>query len=1240
MAIELADSHYLLILAPTLVIALMFLFFWLFMKETSYDEVLARQKRDQRPPLAKADARKKSEKKKNKKKESGGGGGESEEDLRDFDVPDATSSTANDEEPEVAPVPPSVAAPVQPEPPVLVRERKKKEKKAKAAGGPATSAPLVASGEPEVNGSKPAVRKEQPLPLSKQPSPPPTQTTPPAPTQTTPPAPTETTSKKKAKKQKIENEEHVAEVRKDQSPAVGKKKEEPVPLAEPKLQDGAAPTAAPPPQATPTTSTGGSRRKSKKQRTEAAVAVDETLVQSSPPVSRSEPAASANHQTSQNDEAPPPAPAPTKHGKKQKNETDKENSGLKLKEVLASLGGLTLSDAEIISVVSLLRDKSPGALDSWYKAAKVEPLAQQLAERERLLTTVQEEASIAKDKVKQLSQELQTEKQKSGRAEAMVREQRAAVEKDMNVMQAKAQGTYQELQNMQMKFQKLREQMEGQITRLQQENGILRDAVSSATNQMETKQSAELNKLRTDYAGLMKELTDTNNKVQQEELQRKSLEVGYKQNVSQLEAQLQDAKRRWEDLQGYMHGLTAEREKLLAAKQEQQNKLLAVETEVSGKNMEIQNLRSTLTDAMLSKEQMEQKMRQLLEASQHSRQPDDALQVKVQELMSENKTLQVQIEGLQAQVTSQANTVSHLEELQKLLAEKELQRKSLEDSLNAERSTGASRETNMQAIHNDNVALKAELQNLQAQIAEQASAQLALDQLKHSLVEKEEKIKTVEALLEAGLIEVANKEEKLKTVGEEKESLKRHVEALQQDISEQKLSSTTLEELQRLVQEKEEKIKSVEKSLTSSLEKESSRANAMQDLEKKMETLLAELAEVKSRESKRNLDVSAQLQELQALLASKDQDLQRLHKEMEVKAREMVERMEQQKQLASPPPSQDLLAAISEKDKQLSNVHVELVELRDCVELHKRKNNELREKNWSAMEALSAMETMLQGKLSKTAKEGKSALESAEAECRDLLHRLLPHVPLPTDQNHKQWLENFESSARDVRESAPITGDRDAQSLTDKLKEAEETQKILQKDCETYKKVLAETEGILQRLQSSVEQEELCWREKLEQAHGELREMTLKVTTLEQEVDRLGSEGELESLRREKLHLEAELERAERESATYVSEVRELKTQLNETLEKLETEERERQKVAGDLYKAQQSLERIQEEILKEMGQAELIQNISFTTPTEDTDRKEKLSAGLNQTVRELQELLHAVNRQLTKGLQKGDVDK
>lgn len=201
MAIDMADSQYLLILAPSLVIALMFLFFWLFMKETSYDEVLARQKRDLKLPPVKTDARKKSEKKKNKKKESsgsgGGGGGESEEDLRDFDTSDATTPASNEEESEVVPLVPRVPTPVQAEPPAVVRERKKKEKKAKAAA--TAVSPPVTSEEPEVNGSKPAfVRKEQPLPLTKQLSPP--QPLAPAPA----PIPTETTGKKKAKKQKSE----------------------------------------------------------------------------------------------------------------------------------------------------------------------------------------------------------------------------------------------------------------------------------------------------------------------------------------------------------------------------------------------------------------------------------------------------------------------------------------------------------------------------------------------------------------------------------------------------------------------------------------------------------------------------------------------------------------------------------------------------------------------------------------------------------------------------------------------------------------------------------------------------------------------------------------------------------------------------------------------------------------------------------------------------------------------------
>ncbi|XP_067098653.1 kinectin isoform X3 [Osmerus mordax] len=1270
MAMDIYDSQYLLVLAPSLVIALMFLFFWLFMKETSYDEVLARQKRDLKLPPSRPDTRKKGDKKKSKKREAsgggGGGGGESEEDLRDFEVGDTANGSALEEEEEPEPVAPPtpapapLAAPV--EPPSGLKERKKKEKKQQAAAAKAAAAAASAPEEPEVNGSKAAGRRaETPVAVSKQHSP-----TPPQPDEhaQTPPQPSgKKEKKKKQKAEAVEESQPETKVAPAPTPAptpAPAKKEAPI-VAETKAQDGAPP---------PTTTTGKKKNSAKKQKTEHAP-VDDAQTDSAAPT---------NHQAGQNDDA-----SSKGSGRKQKMEADKENSEVKLKELLAGLGGLT--EAEVVSVVAVLREKSPNALEAWHKSTvKADPSAQ---EKDRLLNTLQEEASIAKDKVKQLSQELQLEKQKSVRAEALVREHRGALEKEMNVMQAKAQGSYQD---MQMKFQQVREQLDSQISRLQQENKILRDAVSSATNQMENKQSAELNNLRSEYSGLMKELAESSSKLQQEEHQRKSLEVNYKQ----LEAQLQDTKRRWDELQNYLHGVNSDKQALQAAKQELQNQLLAVETEMNNKNQEIQTLHSSLTDTMVSKEQMEQKVLQLLETSQH-RVPDDALQGQLQELLSENKGLQVQVEALQAQVSSQAAHVSHFEELQKLLAEKEQQRKSLEDSLNAERSSGASRETNMQGMHNENLSLKADLQNLQAQISDQTASHLAFDQFQKSVQEREENIKTVEDLLKAGLIEVANKEEELKAVRVESEALKQELEALRLQIPEQSSSDSIVDELQSKMQEREDQIQVLEDSLQTALDSNSTRQKAVEALEQQVAALQSEAEQLKQQQAEESSSTSSRDLELQAQLTSREQEVQSLQAELEGRARELegrarelegraremsdkeeqlqqqlqqqVQQQQQQQESQTKAPSSEMLIALAEREKQVSGLQADLEELRDSLELHRKKNNELREKNWSAMEALAATETMLQGKLSKTAKESQTGLDSAQAECREVLHRLLPHVPLPTQQDHQEWLQRFESAASEVpaAEATSAPAAEEVTGLADKLKESEEAQKVLQKDCETYKKVLAETEGILQRLQSSVEQEESRWKVKLELGQVELKEMSVKVTTLEQEVERLGDVGELENVRRDKQHLEAELERAERESATYVTEVRELKdlltelqskldgsyteavrqneeltllkTQLTETLSKLEAEESERQKVAGDLYKAQQSLDLIQEEIFKETGQGDLIENDNFSSQREEIDRKEKVTAGLNQTVRDLQHLLQSVNRQLTKR-HEGETDK
>uniref|UniRef100_A0A8C9W9M8 Kinectin 1 n=1 Tax=Scleropages formosus TaxID=113540 RepID=A0A8C9W9M8_SCLFO len=1197
MAMELYDAQYLLILAPTLVIALMFLFFWLFMKETSYDEVLARQKRELKLPPSKPDARKKGDKKKSKKKESsgssggggsgGGGGGESEEDPRDFDLTDAVvNPTPEEEQPLPTPPAPILPAPTPVEPPSAVRERKKKEKKQqqqqvtapRVTPGPApTSAPTSiptpthAPEEPtpirEVNGSKPTPRKNEPvLPVTKQPSPP----------------SVEPSGKKKGsqKKQKSEASELAKEKQADElqletkveQAAVQSRKEIPV-AVDAKVQDGTS---------VPTTSTTSSKKKNsaKKQKTEP-VLVNEPPVQASLyiPLTDSDSPAPSSAQKGHHQDAPVKVNA-----KKQKNETDKEHSEVKLKDFLAGLRSLALSEEEAVSVAAVLREKSPSALDAWHRsAAKAEPSAQQIQERERLLTTLQEEASIAKEKVKQLSQELQMEKQKTGRVEALLRDQRGAMEEQLSVMQAKAQNSYQEVQ---MKFQQAREQLEGQISRLQQENKILRDAVSTATNQMESKQASELNQLRSERAALIKELSESGSKLQQEDMQRKSLEVNYKQNISQLEAQLQDAKCRWEELQGFLHSVNADREKLQANKQELQNKLLAAESEMGNKNKEIQNLHSSLTDMMVTKEELERKVMQLLEVSQRPP-PDDSLQVQVQDLLTENKSLQVQIENLQSQVAAQTTTALHIDELQKLLAEKEHQRKSLEDSLNTERSAGASRENDMQALHTENMMLKAELQKAQAQMAEQASSQLVLDQLQKSALEKDEKIKTVEKLLEAGLIEVANKEEDLKTLREKNEALKRGMEALQLQQSQRMPSESVLEELQRVVQEKDESMRMVQEKLQAEMDKVLSKEKALKELEKQVDDLRAEVERARQRENEETAASRTQLQELRSLLAAKDEEVQTLRKALREATWDTAEKeqhiqtlqeessvlriqLAEQQQVQAEGPSQELLSGLLEKEAQLSHLQTELEELRASLELQRRKNNE-----------------------------SQKAVEAAEASCREVLHRLLPSVPLPSSQNHQEWLQRFETAAKQVFlvEPVPAIESGDTKMLEEKLKESEEAQKVLQKDCETYKKVLAETEGILQRLQNSVEQEESRWRVRLEVSQGELNEMNLKVVTLESEVDRLNSEvGDLENLRHDKQHLESELERAERESATYVTEVRELKSQLTETLFKLETEEKERQKVAGDLYKAQQSLDLIQAEILKEVGQADLIENSTIAT--------------------------------------------
>uniref|UniRef100_A0A8C3T8K2 Kinectin 1 n=1 Tax=Chelydra serpentina TaxID=8475 RepID=A0A8C3T8K2_CHESE len=1325
---EFYESTYFIILIPSVVITVIFLFFWLFMKETLYDEVLAKQKRDQKFLPSKTD-KKKTEKKKNKRKDAQNGNlheSDSESTPREFKLSDALIA---DEE-HILPVPLGLT-----EASSSVRERKKKEKKHKTVQEEHVSK--------ESEGSKPAGKKIEPVPVTKQPTP-----------------PSEAAGSKKKPGQKKQKNGIDDQDSKSESFMSPTKKQDPLLFQHEIKQESGS---------------GKKKVSTKKQKIDNAL-VDEPHIHATtyiplmdnsdlnPLVEKREVADMAKQDITE---------AIQKSGaKKLKNETDKENAEVKFKDFLLAMKSMIFTEDEALCVVELLKEKSSVIQDALQKASKGESAAtiHQLQEKDKMLAALKEEAVVAKDQCKQLTQELVAEKERSNLVTTKMRERINLLEKEHGSFQSKIHVSYQENQGMKMKFQQLREQMEAEIGHLKQENGILRDAVSTSTNQMESKQSSELNKFRQDCARLVNELTEKNNKLQQEELQKKNAE----QTIGQLKVQQQEAERRWEEIQAYLRKRVAEHE---AAQQDVQNKLVA-------KDSEIQSLHSKLTDTIVSKQQLEQRMLQIMEAEQKRVTAEDSVQLQVQELMEQKEALKAQLQKFHSQMAAQ---VQHVQRLYILIAEKDKQMKQVEDSLVNEHANLTGKEEELKVVQNMNFSLKAEVQKLQALTNEQGSIfncviyclsihikddkiraleeqlqgqlaqvsdrreefkilkdqnealQLEVQNLKALLseqvqsilliiTEKDDKIKTVEELLEAGLIQVANREEelkvkisfsyfelfslaklnicfdqisfesvveelqkvirekdgKIKSVEEllEAEVLKvankektvqaftQEIEALKEEVGNSQLEmekqvsiTSQVKDLQNLLMGKEEQMKTMEALLE---EKEKDIAKKGEWLQSRQDTithLTSKVQELEQQNLEQLQQVSAvlQVQDLESLLKGKEEQVKKMEAELEERGREIttkgnqlqeareenesfkaqIQELKQEtcKQASLAVRSDELLQVIAGKETEITSLRNELGSLKNAVEQQRKKNNDLREKNWKAMEALASTEKLLQDKVNKTAKERQQYLETAAMETRALLQKLFPEVmciPLHLTCHTLYVMEQ-------------------------KLKEAEEMHIMLQLECEKYKAVLAETEGILQRLQRSVEEEESKWKIKVEESQKELKQMRSSVGSLEHEIERLKEEiKEAETLKKEREHLEGELEKAEIERSTYVSEVRELKdlltelqkklddsyseavrqneelnllkTQLNDTLAKLKIDQSERQKVAGDLPKAQESLVSLEREIGKAAGDANVIENSGGCSEPELTEKRLNLAVSLSQDVGHLKKLVVSISQMLSKG--------
>ncbi|XP_028364073.1 kinectin isoform X9 [Phyllostomus discolor] len=1271
---EFYESTYFIVLIPSVVITVIFLFFWLFMKETLYDEVLEKQKREQKLIPTKTD-KKKAEKKKNKKKEIQNGNlheSDSESVPRDFKLSDALAV----EDEQLVPVALNVA-----ETSSSVRERKKKEKKHKPV--------LEEQVTKESDISKIPGKKVEPVPVTVQPTP-----------------PSEAVASKKKPGQKKSKNGSDDQDKKVETLLTPSKKQESLPLPQETKQESLIKEER-----------GKKKVSSKKQKTEN-VLVDEPLIHATtyiPLMDNVDSSPGVDKREVIDLIKPDQVEGIQKvAAKKLKTETDKENAEMKFKDFLLSLKTMIFSEDEALCVVDLLKEKSGVIQEAVKKSSKGEltALVHQLQEKDKLLAAVKEDAAAMKDRCKHLTQEMMTEKERNNVVIARMKDRIGTLEKEHNVFQNKIHVNYQEAQQRQIKFQQVHEQMEAEIAHLKQENGILRDAVSNTTNQLESKQSAELNKLRQDYARLVNELTEKTGKLQQEEVQKKNAE----QAVTQLKVQLQEAERRWEEVQSYIRKRTAEHE---ATQQDLQSKFVAKESEV-------QSLHSKLTDTLVSKQQLEQRLMQLMESEQKWVNKEESLQIQVQDILEQNEALKAQIQQFHSQIAAQTSASVLAEELHKVIAEKDKQIKQTEDSLANEHDHLTSKEEELKDIQNMNFLLKAEVQKLQARANEQAAAAHELEKMQKSIhvkddkislleeqlqceisnkmeefkilsdqnkalqlevqklqtliseqpsknvveqmekciQEKDEKLKTVEELLETGLIQVATKEEELNAIRTENSSLMKEVQDLKAKQNDQVSFASLVEELKKVIHEKDGKIKSVEELLEAELlkvankektiqlcitsqvqelqnllkgkeeemnimktvleEKEKDLVNRgkwLQDLQEENESLKAHIQDVTQHNLKEVCSAS-QFEELGTVLKEKENGMKRVESmpnerdsDLSSKTKllqevqdenklfkSQIEQLKQQncQQASSFSPHEELLKIISEREKEITGLQNELDFLKDAVEHQRKKNNERQQH-----------------------------VEAVELEAKEVLKKLFPKVSVPSNLSYSEWLHGFEKKAKEC--VAGTSGSEEVKVLEHRLREAEEMHTLIQLECEKYKSVLAETEGILQKLQRSVEQEENKWKVKVDESQKTIKQMELSFTALEQELERLRRENkDTENLRTERENLEMELEKAEIERSTYVTEVRELKAQLNETRTKLRTEQNERQKVAGDLHKAQQSVDLIQSKIVKAAGDTTVIEN-SDVSPETESSEKETMSLSLYQTVTQLQQLLQAVNQQLTK---------
>ncbi|XP_028459510.1 ribosome-binding protein 1a isoform X3 [Perca flavescens] len=379
---------------------------------------------------------------------------------------------------------------------------------------------------------------------------------------------------------------------------------------------------------------------------------------------------------------------------------------LPYKALVSTISSMVFSEGEAHRLIEILSEKVGIIQDTWHMASqKGDPVAmlkKQLEEREKQLALEQEDATAAKNRLRELTKELSAEKSKVASVETRLSSQLSKREQEMIALQARMQASYQDhvaqTQGLNAKIVSLQDQLEkgpnAQLARLQQENSILRDALNQATSQAESKQNAELAKLRQECTKLTKELGEKTESLHADEIIKKGLEA----KVSATEKQLsllqashgeseQALQRRLEEVCEELRVTQSKNNSLQATlddAQQDSSKLSEfqvqigrLEAEIGERSAQADALTAQLEETQAEKSQLVQQVASintLLEASQTKKEEDnnwvnaaevEQLKLSLQERDDQLKTLHEELKQLQTKQEASENTIVELEQRNK-----------------------------------------------------------------------------------------------------------------------------------------------------------------------------------------------------------------------------------------------------------------------------------------------------------------------------------------------------------------------------------------------------------------------------------------------------------------------------------------------------------------------------------------------------------------------------------------------